>query len=301
MDYSFVVPTRDRNQILHGCIASLTSVRAAGRDWEVVIVDDGSITPVSIPDSTGAPWNGMRVLRETGRGPAAARNSGARVAEGRILVFIDDDCRPYPDILAELERAYASFPDTLIAGRIVHGVPENIWSTITHALTEASYETQERLDRRPRRFSTSFLAVPREGFLRVGGFDEAFGRPGGEDYEFCERWANEGGGSVYAREPFVVHVHPLTFRQFVRQQLNYGRGLMRAHAAGSTRRQQRGFLTKLADLRLTLLHPFTAHSLPRAISIAGGMLLAQAFTAAGAVRILFSRESTAARARPGIR
>ncbi len=72
-------------------------------------------------------------------------------------------------MLCELHARFSSNPRALAGGRIKDGCPENFWASVTHALTQAAYEIQESRDRRPRRFSTSILAVPREDFIRLGG------------------------------------------------------------------------------------------------------------------------------------
>lgn len=284
MDFSFVIPTRDRAAQLGACMEALGSMQPVETAWEIVIVDDGSQVPVMAANTSGEAWARSRIVRESGRGPAAARNAGARNARGRILVFIDDDCRAEGALLSALRELYSTRGEVLAGGRIVHGTSANLWSTVTHALTHAAYEIQERRDRRPRRFSTSILAVPREGFIALGGFDESFARPGGEDYEFCERWQDNGDDAVYAPEAGIVHFHPLGFRQFARQQFAYGRGLIRSHAKSTGHEQRRSFATKLLDLSAIITQPFRVAPLARAILLCGGMIVAQFITALGAAR-----------------
>jgi GT2 family glycosyltransferase len=76
--------------------------------------------------------------------------------------------------------------------------------------------------RRPRFFASSNLAVPREEFLAIGGFDEGFRYA--EDREFCERWVRTGRSFVAVPEAIVVHMRTLTAVEFWRQHHGYGRG-----------------------------------------------------------------------------
>ena len=81
------------------------------------MVDDGST------DGTGDVASGHHavVLRhETSRGPAAARNTGARVASAPILAFLDDDCEPEPQWAEQLIAAYRA--DVIgVAGPLLAG------------------------------------------------------------------------------------------------------------------------------------------------------------------------------------
>ena len=53
------------------------------------------------------------MLSQANAGPAAARNYGARLARGAILLFTDADCAPAPDWA---ERMLAPFADPTVAG-----------------------------------------------------------------------------------------------------------------------------------------------------------------------------------------
>ena len=113
---SVVICSRDGAAGVGRCLRALAAqtIRPA---LEVIVVDDGSA------DGTGdvARGHGAIVLRhETSRGPAAARNTGARVASAPILAFLDDDCEPEP---GWAEQAAAAFHDDVIgvAGAVLAG------------------------------------------------------------------------------------------------------------------------------------------------------------------------------------
>jgi GT2 family glycosyltransferase len=58
----------------------------------------------------------------------------------------------------------------------------------------------------------------------LGGFDAAWNRAAGEDREYCDGWISHGYRMVYVPEAVVEHLHGLTWRIFVWQHFNYGRG-----------------------------------------------------------------------------
>jgi glycosyltransferase involved in cell wall biosynthesis len=101
--FSVVLPTRNRPELLEEAIAS---VLAQGRpDWELVVVDDGSVPSAVVPADAR-----VRLIRcEGSPGAARARNVGVAEARGRLVVFLDDDdlfTRDRLDLAAQgLERA----------------------------------------------------------------------------------------------------------------------------------------------------------------------------------------------------
>ncbi len=95
-DLSIVMPLFDTGSCVAEAIDSL--LRGADRLLEVIVIDDGSTdNGPEIARSFGAP---VRVITQEQRGPAAARNVGARLARGDLLGFLDADdvwCAGIPD------------------------------------------------------------------------------------------------------------------------------------------------------------------------------------------------------------
>lgn len=85
MLFSIVLPTVNRAGMLRDAIDSVLTQTV--EDYELIVVDDGSTPPASVPDDPRI----VLVRRETNRGPASARNAGLDIATGRFVTFLDDD------------------------------------------------------------------------------------------------------------------------------------------------------------------------------------------------------------------
>ena len=86
-----IIATRNRRHLLAQTLPTVLGQDYPPQAFEVVLVDDGSV------DGT-ADWArslnrscSLEVVRQPGRGPAAARNRGIAVASGELLLFLDDD------------------------------------------------------------------------------------------------------------------------------------------------------------------------------------------------------------------
>ncbi|MGO4430725.1 glycosyltransferase family 2 protein, partial [Streptomyces sp. MCAF7] len=77
----------------YGRAPELGRCLGALRGLPVVVVDDGSLDAGPVREA--AERHGARLVRhDVNRGPAAARNTGAALADTPLVAFVDSDCRP---------------------------------------------------------------------------------------------------------------------------------------------------------------------------------------------------------------
>src|SRR5437870_2955166 len=88
---SVVIPTRNRAPLLAESLASLARQTLATRDFEVVVVDDGSSDDTSRVCNRAAKRMNVRYVRIDPSGISAAKNLGIFVSSAPLLFFFDDD------------------------------------------------------------------------------------------------------------------------------------------------------------------------------------------------------------------
>ena len=199
VEVAVVVPTCDRPDRLERLLAALAKQDLATDRYEVIVVDDASVrdnSPVLDAASASGRLRLRRLRTDRRRGPAAARNLGWRASNAPVIAFTDDDCLPSPGWLA--------------AGLAAHGGGARVVVGRTTAPPE-----QAELARRPfaralevgsARFFETCNAFYRRGDLEaVGGFDERFRRPSGEDTHLGLRVAELGVEPVFAPDALVHH------------------------------------------------------------------------------------------------
>jgi GT2 family glycosyltransferase len=238
------------------CLQALARQQFPGGTFEVIAVDDGNFLPEGF-ESRGLAGLDLKIVRSPRSGAAAARNRGARHASGKYLAFVDDDCEPDPHWLHALEQQLSDQPAALIGGRVVNALAGNKWSAASQLLVDFLYA--HYTDRgQPRFFCSDNVALSREAFRKLAGFDESFSLLPAEDRDFCSRWAHAGGQRSYARDAIVYHSHALTPRKFCAQHFRYGRGAF--HFRRRTESEGRGKV-RLEPLRFygqLLQYPFLA-------------------------------------------
>lgn len=252
--FSIIIPTYGRPKQLDSCLSSISKLSYDLNDIEVIVVDDGSSNPT---DGIAQNFKEIMVVRPVHQdhaGPATARNSGALEARGIYLAFTDDDCRPSPDWLRKLEERFRQNADSVIAGRTVNDLPDNLYSTATQIISDFLFSYYNR--DRARFLTSNNLALSKELYREIGGFDVTFPLAAAEDREFCDRCIYKGYKTLYAPEVVAHHAHALNFRKFVKQHFNYGRGAHRFHSIRAARNQEAMRIEPLAFYRSLILYPW---------------------------------------------
>ena len=221
---SVIVPAHDRPQRLRECLEALCRQDLPLELFEVIVVDDGSVEPLADQVGSFTPGFNLLILRQANGGPASARNRGAHAARGALLTFTDDDCQPRPGWLRAFQLAATAMPEALLGGVTQNALPDNIFSQTSQELVDYLYAYFDRTYGTPKLFTSNNIALSRERFLAIGGFDTSFPLAAGEDRELCDRWIHFGGLLHYVPEAVVDHKHELSLRKFWRQHSNYGRG-----------------------------------------------------------------------------
>ena len=210
---SVVIAAYDSARTLPALLAALRAQDFDG-EIEVLVVDDGSTD-----DSAGiARAGGATVVVQANAGPAAARNRGWQAAQAQIVLFTDADCVPHAD-WARLLSASIDADTPVDGGSYGIANPGNWLAETIHA------EIRWRHARMPREVefagSVNFGAT-RAALESVGGFDEKFPAPSGEDNDLCYRLRRAGHRIRFVPEALVDHHHPDHLRRYLREQARHG-------------------------------------------------------------------------------
>lgn len=202
-----VVPTRDRPALLAGCIDSLLA--QTFRSFRLTLVDDAGRVPAQdlLPDRVRQ-LPDLQILRNEERaGPSASRNRGVAAGKAPYIVFMDDDCRAHPDLLAR-HRMNLAGGERLVSIGALHPPPARRLPPWNRWEADRLAREQERMARGEMsptwaHFYTGNAAVRRDGFVRTGGFDERLERQ--EDVELGFRLHRLGCLFIFDPEAIVWH------------------------------------------------------------------------------------------------
>jgi glycosyltransferase involved in cell wall biosynthesis len=235
-EISVVVPTRNRPESLRRCLAALAA-QTVGERLEVVVVDDGS-DDAELVASIVREAPAARFVRESGRGPGAARNAGVRAACGAVVCLTDDDCEPAPAWAATMADAIRAGAE-VVAGETTD-VPASRYEAASRVVTRSIART----GRTPFAASNNVAATAR--LLEELPFDERYTDAAGEDRDWCARLVAHGYTIERAPATVAHHQQP-TLGGYLGRHARYGRGAFRYHRAGRRPRpfERPGFYARL--------------------------------------------------------
>lgn len=113
---SIVIPIYNAEKLLHRAVDS--ALNQIGRNYEVILVDDGSTDGSGrICDDYAAKDPRVQVVHKVNGGLSSARNAGTPVAQGEYIVYLDADDFLDPDTCSELTKVIeAHRPDCIDFG-----------------------------------------------------------------------------------------------------------------------------------------------------------------------------------------
>ena len=221
MKYSFIIPVYNRPDEVDELLGSLT--RQTIRDFEVVVVEDGSSVPCKEVVDKYADRLTIHYYIKANSGPGQTRNYGVERANGEYMLILDSDCilpEKYLEMVeADLQRQKA---DAFGGPDRAHESFTDVQKAINYAMT--SFFTtggirggKKKLDKfYPRSFN---MGVRKDVYQALGGFSKM---RFGEDIDFSIRIFKGGYQCRLFPEAWVWHKRRTDLKKFFKQVHNSG-------------------------------------------------------------------------------
>ena len=219
ISYSVVIPAYNACKTLPDTLTALQNQSVSISDYEVIVVDDGST------DKTAAVARsfGVNCVNQPNRGPATARNHGARMAKGDIILFTDADCTPDQDWIRQMTLPFRNERTVGVKGAYRTRQVE-LAARFSQAEFEDRYDLLQKVTAIDM-VDTYSAAFRREVFIKIGLFDESFPAANNEDTELSYRLCAAGYLLEFNPEALVYHRHQNSFAKYFR--LKFKRGYWR--------------------------------------------------------------------------
>jgi mycofactocin system glycosyltransferase len=216
-DVTVVIPVRDNPSGVNRLVAALRGMR-------VVVVDDGSVSPIKQTDFELMHCD-VQVLRHPrSKGPASARNTGLTVCSTDFVAFLDSDVVPRRGWLEALLGHFCDPAVALVAPRIVNlAQPDSLVSRYEAVRSSLDLGQREApvVPYGTVSYVPSAAIICRRTVLKeVGGFDETL--KSGEDVDLCWRFVEAGARLRYEPIATVAHEHRTQLREWFVRRAFYG-------------------------------------------------------------------------------
>lgn len=238
-----VIPHYRDVENLKVCLRALEAQSIPRGSFEVIVADNGSPDAEAVRAAVGQAR--LVIAQERGAGPA--RNAGAGAARGEVLAFIDSDCVPEPQWLAEGVRALSRFD--FVGGRVKVLIADPRRMTAVEAFEKVFAFDNEAYVTKKGFTGSGNLFCPRALFEKVGGFRVGVS----EDVEWSYRATAGGFRLGFAANATVGHPARQTWPELVAK---WKRLTLEAHLLAAERRggKLRWFLRSLLLPASALAH-----------------------------------------------
>lgn len=226
MEISVVIPTYNRLQSLKRVLSALEKQTYPFEKFEVRVVCDGSTDgTIEYLENLRTPLNLFPVQQPNG-GAASARNLGLQLAQGDIVLFLDDDVVPAPQLIAEHARLFHEHGmNIIVLGPMLspEGFQYSPWVQWEQDMLVKQYEAMQQNKWAPtgRQFYTGNSSVARRFLLETGGFDPTFKRA--EDVELAYRLAEKGLTFIFNPQAAGYHYAERSFSSWTSTPYAYGK------------------------------------------------------------------------------
>ena len=199
---------------------------------EIVLVDDGSQdATAAIIEGYAQHYGMIRLIRNSNQGPAVSRNMAWRAAQADIVIFTDGDCVPNSDwverLLAGLISQIGAVPATAHQKEKQIGAVAGTYRTLNDRSLLARFIGLEiawryRNVRGEVDAHGSYnLAIRKPVLEEMGGFEESYKAPSGEDWDLTYRISRKYK-ILFVPEAIVAHTHPEAFWPYMKNQVRRG-------------------------------------------------------------------------------
>ncbi|HEY4884473.1 MAG TPA: glycosyltransferase family 2 protein [Myxococcales bacterium] len=216
---SLIIPTRDARPLLETCVESI--LRATEYEhFEIVIIDNQSSSPDALAYFSSLQQRGVaRVVRfDHPFNFSAINNAGVREARGQVVALLNNDLEAIePGWLGEMV-SHALRPEIgAVGARLLYpdrtvqhgGILLGIGGIAGHAHKlspehDPGYFLRAQIAQDMSAVTAACLAIRRETYLAVGGFDETLA-VAFNDVDFCLRVGETGRRNLWT--PFATLIH----------------------------------------------------------------------------------------------
>jgi glycosyltransferase involved in cell wall biosynthesis len=230
---SILICTRNRAKALRDTLQSVGTLDIPpSLSPELVVVDNGS-TDATQAVLSNPPVSNMsiRSVGEPTPGVARARNTAIEEAEGRILLWLDDDVHVPPDWMRQMVRPILSEKADAVTGKVVLAPHlQRSWMKKFHRTALASTESID--PEAPKNLMSGNMAFSRTVLEKVPGFDPELGpgsRMGALEDTLFSWQLREAGYRFHMVSTSAVEHHfdekRLTRKSFIRSAIARGRSL----------------------------------------------------------------------------
>ncbi len=213
---SIIIPAHNCEKVISQTIEACLKQNYSGSK-EIIVVDDGSADKSA---QIILSYDEVKYVRQKNSGPASARNCGARIAQGKYLVFTDSDCVPELNWLEKILSPFRDKSIAAVAGSYSIANEQFVLARCIHR--EILFRHHNLMPDYVRSFGSFNVAIDRDVFFKAGGFSPKYKKASGEDNDLSYKILSLGHKIFFERGAKVKHYHTVNLWKYLSEQYCHG-------------------------------------------------------------------------------
>lgn len=224
LSISVIIPSYNGAHKLPNILEALAN--QTFQDFETVLVIDGS-TDNTREVLESRDWNlkDLRLIYQENGGRAVARNAGATVAKGDLLIFFDDDMYPLEHCLNTLLTFQKKCSDCVLVGSQISD-PQKMTSDFLQYRLYLESRWLSNPSSKPQQitlenflFTSAHFLISKESFFQIGGFDERL--TDSEDFDLSMKLLQQNVSIYYLHAAKAWHLDFPGIEKYIKRMIEY--------------------------------------------------------------------------------
>lgn len=225
---SVIIPTYNGENKILNILRSLE--KQEYKDFETIVVVDGSTDKTRLVlEQNKFILKSFKIIEQTNKGRAGARNTGVKEAKGNLLIFFDDDMRPNSDCITSHILHHTMIKSSICVGSILNdsknahteiqkykGYVSSIWEKELRASESGEPLSKERIY-----ITAANFSIGKDLFTMLGGFDERLNDL--EDFDFAIKAYLNHIPIFFNKKAFAWHDENHTLASYINRRKGYFR------------------------------------------------------------------------------
>lgn len=222
MKTTVIVPTYQGENKISACLNAIKS--QTNQDFELVVVIDGSTDGTrDIMKEFKKDFQNLIIIYQPNGGRAHARNSGVKMANGELLIFIDDDIHLDKNAISGHKSHHETTPNTMVSGAVPTS-PALPKSDVIEYKIKLEQKWNRSLPDQSDRLKTPYItaanfSISKTLFDQLGGFNEKL--TDCEDYYLAINAFEQNIGVYYDQQIIGYHYDPITMESYIKRKRAY--------------------------------------------------------------------------------
>lgn len=221
MKISIVIPTYNGEKKISNILSALE--KQSFQDFETIVVIDGSIDNTkAIIEEANFNLKNLKIIERENGGRSKARNTGAKKANGDLLIFFDDDMRPIPECVKLHLKHHHEKTNTILVGPAIEDysmLKSDFQKFKAYLSRKWGQQLGDKISKEEPFITAANFSISKPLFWKLEGFDERLNDA--EDFDLAIKATLKNINIYFKQDIIAWHDDFITAKSYAKRMRQY--------------------------------------------------------------------------------